>query len=416
MCFALSILGLVVFFSYRSLAQISLSKNFYFASAESVNGSSNSLLYGIMFDAGSTGSRIHVFTFKEVPDGSLALLDEYFDWCKPGLSAYADNPAKGAESINTLLQKAKRLIPRYKWKTTPVALKATAGLRLLPPKAADQLLKEVTAVLESSEFLAGPKSVSIMDGQDEGIYAWMTVNFLEGGITDHSKSLYGTLDLGGGSVQITFTPQEQTINSAPEGFVRHTTIFKHRHTLYSHSYLGLGLMAARMAILNHGPRVHSYNKNARYSPCLPNGFKGKFKFQSKVFDVSGVSTSGYEQCVEIAKKIVTQVQKADEVATLDFHIFSYFYDRAVEIGLIDRKQGGQVFVKDFTSGAKRACAGEVEKARNFLCLDTVFIKTLLTDGFGLKEDKVVTMRKKINKVEVSWALGATLDLFDTSDE
>ena len=39
---------------------------------------------------------------------------------------------------------------------------------------------KVTAVLQSSEFLAGPKSVSIMDGQDEGIYAWMTVNFLEG--------------------------------------------------------------------------------------------------------------------------------------------------------------------------------------------------------------------------------------------
>lgn len=369
-----------------------------------------------MFDAGSTGSRIHVFTFRETSGGTLVLLDEYFDWCKPGLSAYADNPSKGAETINTLLQKAKKIIPKHKWKSSPVALKATAGLRLLPSKAADQLLQEVTRVLQSSDFMAGSKSVSIMDGHDEGIYAWLTVNFLEGGITDHSQKLFGTLDLGGGSVQITFTPEQQTLSKAPEEFIKHTTIFKHKYTLYTHSYLGLGLMAARMAILNYGGRVHSYNKNARQSPCLLKDFKGKWQFQSKAYDVSGTSTSGYESCLEHAMRIVSQVQKTDEVATLDFHIFSYFYDRAVEMGLIDRKQGGQVYVRDFTSGAKRACSGQIEKARNFLCLDTVFIRTLLTDGFGLKEDKQITMRKKIRKVEVSWALGATLDLFDTSDE
>ena len=29
-------------------------------------------------------------------------------------------------------------------------------------------------------FLAGPDSVTIMDGLDEGLYAWLSVNFLTG--------------------------------------------------------------------------------------------------------------------------------------------------------------------------------------------------------------------------------------------
>lgn len=50
---------------------------------------------------------------------------------------------KGAMTIYNLLQKGKDIIPPNKWHKTPVALKATAGLRLLPKKASKQLLKEV---------------------------------------------------------------------------------------------------------------------------------------------------------------------------------------------------------------------------------------------------------------------------------
>jgi len=39
-----------------------------------------------MFDAGSTGSRVHVYSFR--PNGELA--DEVFRQIQPGLSAYAD--------------------------------------------------------------------------------------------------------------------------------------------------------------------------------------------------------------------------------------------------------------------------------------------------------------------------------------
>jgi len=48
-----------------------------------------------MFDAGSTGSRIHVYKFKRSSDkGVHQLLDELFEQTKPGLSSYKDDPVK----------------------------------------------------------------------------------------------------------------------------------------------------------------------------------------------------------------------------------------------------------------------------------------------------------------------------------
>lgn len=63
------------------------------------------IFYGIMFDAGSTGSRIHIFKFKQANDGQpFHLLDEKFEQVKPGLSSYAENPQKVMNHFNQYLK------------------------------------------------------------------------------------------------------------------------------------------------------------------------------------------------------------------------------------------------------------------------------------------------------------------------
>ncbi|XP_035610005.1 ectonucleoside triphosphate diphosphohydrolase 6-like [Oncorhynchus keta] len=85
------------------------------------------------------------------------------------------------EGILELLEVAQDGIPSSVWSSTPLVVKATAGLRLLPGEKATHL-DRVREVFLESPFLSRGDSVSIMDGTDEGISAWITVNFL---IEDH---------------------------------------------------------------------------------------------------------------------------------------------------------------------------------------------------------------------------------------
>lgn len=80
-------------------------------------------------------------------DKSLKLKAQLFEEIKPGLSSFADNPDKGAEGIKVLLKHAQDFIPKELWAATPITLKATAGLRLLPAAKADAILAAVSGLL-----------------------------------------------------------------------------------------------------------------------------------------------------------------------------------------------------------------------------------------------------------------------------
>lgn len=124
--------------------------------------------YALTIDAGSTGSRIHVYKFQNCGP-SPQLEYETFKMLHPGLSAFARDP-KAAASLDPLLEEAKRVVPESLWKCTPVEVKATAGLRLLGAQESEAILDEVRNRLETNwDFVVGgEKSVEIMDGKDEG--------------------------------------------------------------------------------------------------------------------------------------------------------------------------------------------------------------------------------------------------------
>uniref|UniRef100_A0A8C8BXP8 nucleoside diphosphate phosphatase n=1 Tax=Oncorhynchus tshawytscha TaxID=74940 RepID=A0A8C8BXP8_ONCTS len=327
--------------------------------------------YGVMFDAGSTGTRIHVFKFQLEDNEAPKLAHETFRAIKPGLSAYADDPEKCKEGILELLAVAQGSIPSSVWSSTPLVLKATAGLRLLPGEKATHLLDRVREVFGESPFLSRVDSVSIMDGTDEGM-------------------------------------------SGPHPLVvSQNTSFPCR-CFY---YLGLGLMSARLAILGgiEGQPLEG-SSTELVSPCLAPEYSGQWEHAEVLYTVKGQKAEPiYESCLrKVEKMLYRKVKKAGEAKDMEFYAFSYYYDRAVDLGAIDEKTGGTIKVSDYIDAAKRVCNGmAVTSGENpFLCLDLTYISGMLQE-LGFPKDKVFKLARKIDEVETSWALGATFHYIES---
>ncbi|XP_028983220.1 ectonucleoside triphosphate diphosphohydrolase 6 isoform X2 [Betta splendens] len=348
---------------------------------------------------------------KQQESEAPELAHETFRSIKPGLSAYADEPEKCTSGLMELLEAAKSSIPASVWSITPVVLKATAGLRLLPGEKATHLLDRVRRVFTESPFLSRGDSVSIMDGTDEGISAWITVNFLTGGLHGARSPTVGMLDLGGGSTQITFSLQDKkSIQTSPIDYIRSFQMFSNTHTVYAHSYLGLGLMSARLAVLGGVDASPLGGSTELVSPCLAPEYSGSWTHADVMYRVKGQKAGEplYEACVtKVEKVLYRKVVKVSEAADMDFYAFSYYYDRAVDLGVIEDNKGGTVQVSDYSAAAKRVCSSlSVSRPQSpFLCLDLVYISVLLQE-LGFPPQKQLKLARTINQVETSWALGA----------
>jgi hypothetical protein len=253
--------------------------------------------YAVVIDCGSSGSRLHAYTFSRSHSG-IDVVDELFVRLKPGLGKYAGRPAEGAASLKPLIDAANGYVPAAAHAMTPIIVGATAGLRVLAPEDADALLNAVGKLVAETKFRADlNKAVFIMSGSTEGAFAWLAVNFLIKRIGSQAvseKKPVSVLDLGGGSVQIVRalgTGREQvgsTGQIVSTGGGREDRVFVH-------SFLGLGLLASRMAVL----------KSSTASYCIPIGADSYFSFNGQRTHYGGRANMrrhpDVKKCAEIVK-------------------------------------------------------------------------------------------------------------------
>ncbi|KAI8645415.1 nucleoside phosphatase GDA1/CD39 [Parasitella parasitica] len=399
--------------------------------------------YALMIDAGSTGSRIHVYRFHQCSNHESVRLEEeeLFAQTIPGLSAYPDNPQQAAESLDVLLDDAVALVPKHLQKKTPIAVKATAGLRLLGQSKGDDILKAVRHHLETRypfPIVGGEDGVSIMDGRDEGVYAWITVNFLLGNL-DSTRSAKphtaAVLDLGGGSTQIVFEPdvlEDGSLPELPDNDFKYLLKYKGKeYLLYQHSYLGYGLMEARK-------RMHKQILDTAITPstddlmhaCLPRGLSWEYT-KMTTEPVKFLGAGSYADCLGVADLMLNKGKScdfapcsfdgiyqppiADTFTKGPIYVFSYFYDRTQPLGLPASFRLPQLasLTESICSGAYIENVTDIPLKDELLdrpewCLDLSFIYRLLSFGYEIPDDRELTVAKKINGVETGWCLGAAI--------
>ncbi|KAK4178676.1 putative guanosine-diphosphatase [Triangularia setosa] len=430
--------------------------------------------YVSMIDAGSTGSRIHVYKFNncgaapELEDEVLFKMTAKIEGQSSGLSAYKDDPLKAAESLDPLLDAALEKIPDKLKSCSPIAVKATAGLRLIGKEKSDKILEAVRHRIETKYpfplVSREENGVAIMDGSDEGVYAWITTNYLLGKIggPDHSPTA-AVFDLGGGSTQIVFEPSFEGLTDGgmpaklTEGDHKYALDFGGRKfNLYQHSHLGYGLMSAREAILaelvNDLQEEHKSDKSWLEKPIINPCYSAGMSKMAKVVlpsshplgpklevNMTGPQWAAPAQCRALAERIlkkesacnlapcsfngVHQPPMAKTFAREDIYFLSYFYDRTQPLGMPE-----SFTLREMSDLANRVCGGEREwdvfqsvpgameelKDRPEHCMDLNFMLALTHTGYEMPIDREVRIAKQIKGNELGWCLGASLPLLSKS--
>ena len=293
-----------------------------------------------MIDAGSTGSRIHVYKFNNCGP-SPEYEYEVFKMTQPGLSSFAGNPEGAARSLDVLLDEAVRVVPKALHGCTPVAVKATAGLRLLPGSQSADILSAVEGRIRSSYpfQLQEKDGVVIMDGKDEGVYAWITANYLLGTIkasTPPDTPTYAVLDLGGASTQIVFEPVFASSDmQLEEGEHKYDLQFGGRsHVLYQHSYLGYGLMRARRHIHKLVDFMSTLQgtkpKEVVGNPCLAKGTRREVTVKDEATGVErkvtmdGGDIGSFEACDRVVQLVLAKDAYVSFSSSLSTSLFRSF--------------------------------------------------------------------------------------------
>ncbi|KAL6785712.1 hypothetical protein ACKKBF_B01340 [Auxenochlorella protothecoides x Auxenochlorella symbiontica] len=406
-----------------------------YGASKAADASTQQAKFSVVIDAGSTGSRVHIFKFLTSAAGAQDLQFDKFEQLKPGLSSYAADPKAAAASLKPLLALALETIPEALHAQTHVSVGATAGLRMLPGTKADEILAEVRALLKTYPFQSAASDVSILTGVNEGAFAWLTLNYLLGRLGEHEDRTVAAIDLGGGSVQEAFAMTAEEAAGAPHA--NYTTTLSgggRRYSVYVYSYLGYGLMAGRAGVLA------APADPAAPHPCVPVGYAGEYEYAGVKHPMRGGEAGSAAACAAVA---ASSLNAALECAAPQlqcsfngawgggrvpsvFYISSYFWDRAVDAGLVPETAAIEARVKpaEFKKLADKACSAKLadlgtlfpnvqEAARPFFCMDLCYVHTLLLEGFRVPEETEVTIVKKVQykkeQVEAAWPLGAAIN-------
>ncbi|RTG80660.1 ectonucleoside triphosphate diphosphohydrolase 4 [Schistosoma bovis] len=227
--------------------------------------------YIIIVDAGSSGSRMFVYTWQTKAESLSGLEDveilkdvsgnPVVKKKTPGLSSFANKLSDIPEYISALLSDAESHIPLSSQPSTPLFIMATAGMRLLTQTDQDAIWKRVRSHVKSTyKFQFKESHAYTISGVEEGLFGWISVNYLLGKFRllpgDNGpvkQPTNGMLDMGGASMQIAY--EVQSTDNLPSSLVSEFSLTRNwfstnqRYKLYVKSYLGYGMNAFRRKCL-----------------------------------------------------------------------------------------------------------------------------------------------------------------------
>ena len=445
-----------LFLQYKSWDDPSIVYDYYY--------DNNKEEYGIIIDAGSSGSRIHIFKWKK-NDVLNTITEISRKKITPGISHYItyDEPGISAgNSLNGLLKYAEEFIPKALYKSTRLSLKATAGMRLL--KRSDQLkiLLGVTTRLTKSKFQFQVGNAKVVSGINEALFAWTTVNIAKNIINNISvikkpeyknmEKSYGIIELGGGSshiVQPSFQIYEERSG------LKHLKILYGEQRLpfclFAISRLHFGLHRAYELLIEFFMKT-AYIKENGNGDTFPCAFEGDPKLLEDFdHDKRIHAKSNYNRCKKLVKKLLRKLEEED-IAKIgdgirptlfelqkDNPVSYYALDNFAKLITIMAKDGLNLpnkwdetaneikitDVKEIITNSKQLCNNfdyatymkllghpKKTKLKRKACFGVVYMELLMKHIYNVvpsKKHPTIFAHQIDNKVDAGWTLGAMIN-------
>uniref|UniRef100_A0A672S7A2 Ectonucleoside triphosphate diphosphohydrolase 4-like n=1 Tax=Sinocyclocheilus grahami TaxID=75366 RepID=A0A672S7A2_SINGR len=325
-----------------------------------------------------------------------------------GISEYASTPDKASDYISPLLSFAAQHIPKNKHQETPLYILCTAGMRVLPESQQEALLEDLrTDIPVNFNFLFSDSHVEVISGKQEGVYAWIGINFVLGRFnhvedeheavvevqvpgSDQQETLVrkrtaGVLDMGGVSTQIAYevpktvsfaSPQQEEIakNLLAEfnlGCDAHRT--EHVYRVYVSTFLGFGGNAARQRYEENfisttqiqnkllGQHQGESADSPILDPCLPADLQDEVGPQDQRVHLRGIGD--FDRCRLLLQPFLNRTNDTNtslngvyqppiDFTNSQFYGFSEFYYCTEDV----LRMGGDYNSTKYSNAAKSYCA------------------------------------------------------------
>ncbi|XP_074572010.1 putative apyrase 7 [Curcuma longa] len=424
--------------------------------------------YYVILDCGSTGTRVYVYKWyfdqkkgnlpialRSLPEGPQRNTRTQSGRAyqrmetEPGFDKLVHNESGLRAALLPLLQWAEKQIPKHAHKDTSLFLYATAGVRRLPSSDSEWLLDKAWTILKNSSFFCRRDWVKIISGMEEAYYGWIALNHRMGLLGSFpSGKTYGSLDLGGSSLQVTFETETPTHDDTSVSL----RIASANHHLSAYSLDGYGLNDAFDKSVAHlfkklvNSKPDSNGKFLLKHPCLNTGYREEYtcsrcisvktegnpsvggkiiskKKMGTVVELLGAPQ--WKKCTALAKLTVNQSAWYNSSSGIDcklkpcaltdglqqprgnfnamsgFFVVFRFFNLTSKASLDDVLKMGQEFCGKSWEVAKNSVAPQpfIEQ----YCFRAPYVTSLLRDGLHIKDKQVV-----IGAGSITWTLGVAL--------
>uniref|UniRef100_A0A493U2U8 Ectonucleoside triphosphate diphosphohydrolase 7 n=1 Tax=Anas platyrhynchos platyrhynchos TaxID=8840 RepID=A0A493U2U8_ANAPP len=342
--------------------------------------------------------------------------------------------------MRPLLRFAAAHVPAPKHKETPLYVLCTAGMRLLPQRQQAAILEDLVQNIPLEfDFLFSKSHAEVISGKQEGVYAWIGINFVLGrfdhedeeaavvtvALGDQAESLVrkrtvGILDMGAFS-----SPLLAEFNLGCD--VQHSG---HVYRVYVNTFLGFGGNFARQRyeelVLNqthahsrlHGQQTGLSAETPFLDPCLPVGLEDTVTRGERTLHMRG--RGDWQACAKLLQPLLGGAPI--DFSNSEFYGFSEFFYCTEDV----LRLGGYYNAPTFTAAAQEYCSQRWEVLTKrfrgglysshadehrvkYQCFKSAWMYQVLHQGFHFPPDyPSLRTAQLVYDREVQWTLGAIL--------